>query len=465
MTQDSVIKAAQYLSRLRSHQDPYQESIRAVVNFFQTDLAGFGRKQGSEIVLHNERFSGNSGLGRDYSPIEADIKAAVEETLIGGFIATRVTDGENRAAILALPIHGNRKVDEVLFVASTRIDEYPREDLEAFLAVAAMVESSIERTRVERENLMGILDAMPDPVHVISEDFEVTYANPAFEAEFGSLSGSKCFAVMESRDGECPWCRLGEIQHGRTVRTTEKRDAGGKVFDILAVPLRNTDESVSMLSILRDITEHRQSQERIEQLLSEKELLLREVHHRIKNNMVTMGSLLSLQRSNIEDEAARDALQDAGNRLSSMMVLYEKLYRNDRTDSVPMDEFSESLVREIAGTFPVAVDLSFSLPDISLPARVATPLAIIVNEIVSNAMKYAFRAGRENKLALTAASEMSQDNRWVVLSIQDNGEGFDPESIRAGFGLGLVDALCSQIGGQFSAEYVDGGRFSVRFPL
>jgi two-component sensor histidine kinase len=220
-----------------------------------------------------------------------------------------------------------------------------------------------------------------------------------------------------------------------------------------------------MLSILRDITEHRESRQRIEQLLREKELLLREVHHRIKNNMVTMRSLLSLQQNNVEDDTAREALQDAGNRLSGMMVLYEKLYRNDRMDSVAMDDFLKSLVGEIAGTFPLTVELSFEVPDLPVPAELATPLAIIVNELVTNAMKYAFHAGRENKLALTAVSEADGDDRSVVLSIQDNGEGFDPDSMSEGFGLGLVEVLCDQIRGRLSAKNVGGARFTVRFPL
>lgn len=467
MTSSGIIKAAQYLSRLTAHQDPYRESCGVLVRFFDVDMAGFGRCTNSEINLHNKRFSPRSSGRPDLSAVTPLIRDAVRETLAGGFIATRTTQQPQPAAILTLPIRTNRAVDDALFVCVVRSEDFGREEIDIYLAVSAIIESNIERIRVDKANLMGIFESIPDPVHVVSRSLDITYANPAFTLEFGDHRGRKCFAVVGDRDEQCRWCRVAEVLDGKTVRETRSEPGNGKTYDVISAPLRNVDGSVSVLSILRDITHIVRSRQQVERLLADKELLLREVHHRIKNNMATMKSLLALQQSNVEGEGARNALQDAENRLSSMMVLYDRLYRTGRIEAIDLKEFLEGLVEQIMSTFTHEVRTSFDIPSVKVPALQASPLAIAVNELVTNAMKYAFTPWADNRLTFAATQECVDDRMWVSLSISDSGENFDPADLKHGFGLSMVDSLMEQLGGCFT---VHGGRdgsatFVVRFPV
>jgi len=136
----------------------------------------------------------------------------------------------------------------------------------------------------------------------------------------------------------------------------------------------------------RDITDRVIIEERVEALLREKEILLREVHHRIKNNMNSVASLLSLQSSMVKEEAAVTALNDARSRLLAMGLLYEKLYRSENPQEMPVQTYIQPLVEEIVRTFPVkaTVAIRSDFDDFVLEARVLQPLGIIINEIVTN---------------------------------------------------------------------------------
>jgi PAS domain S-box-containing protein len=214
----------------------------------------------------------------------------------------------------------------------------------------------------------------------------------------------------------------------------------------------------------RDITDRKLDEERIEALLREKELLLHEVHHRIKNNMNSMASLLSLQSNMVRDKAAVDALNDARSRLLAMGVLYEKLYRSENPREMPVQAYILPLVEEIVQNFPAraSVDIKSDFGDFTLEARVLQPLGIVINEIVTNSLKYAFEGKDSGTIDVTAR----MDGKRVTIALGDNGVGL-PESTQLensnGLGLMLIKGLMQQVDGSVRIERNGGTTFILEF--
>ncbi|HOX47688.1 MAG TPA: PAS domain S-box protein [Spirochaetales bacterium] len=246
-----------------------------------------------------------------------------------------------------------------------------------------------------------------------------------------------------------------------------RRPDGTKtLLEVFGTPVADEGGRVwaSLVSFL-DITEKKAAEARIRALLTEKELLLREVHHRIKNNMATMGSLLSLQAGNTSDPFARAALADAEKRLRSMGLLYDRLYRSPSLVALSAREYLEPLVDEILEKLmpgDKAVSVEKSIEDFTLDADRLQPLGIIVNELLSNALKHAFKGRSRGRIAVSA---WSRDGRFT-LRVEDDGVGLPPSvdfDSAPGFGLRLVKGLAEQLGGTARIERGGGTRFVLEF--
>ncbi len=209
-----------------------------------------------------------------------------------------------------------------------------------------------------------------------------------------------------------------------------------------------------------DITNRKQNEERVRSLLSEKEILLQEVHHRLKNNMVTIMSLLSLQSDTVKDPAALAMLEDTKSRIRSMAVLYEKLYRSMDFRAISAREYLPALVKEIIENFAnrESVSVTTDIEDITLDARVLSAVGIIINELITNAMKYAFD-GRERGMIYVS---FLTDGDQAALVVEDNGTGM-PEGAKHGFGMQLVEMLNEQLDGSLRRERGNGTRFIMEF--
>lgn len=228
------------------------------------------------------------------------------------------------------------------------------------------------------------------------------------------------------------------------------------------IPYRGRSVKVAEI---RDISEQKRAREAIQSLLKEKEILLAEVHHRVKNNMNVVASLLSLQRSQVSSPEAVTALQDAESRVRSMMVLYDRLRQRGAYGEISLPEYLEPLTRLIVDMFPNAgaVRLETAMEPMMLETRTVFPLGIIVNELLTNIMKYAFlqQDGGVVTLSVTRRGET------IFLSLQDNGQGMPQEknlTRSAGFGLQVVSLLVDQIGGTLRIEREHGTRFVLAFP-
>lgn len=215
----------------------------------------------------------------------------------------------------------------------------------------------------------------------------------------------------------------------------------------------------------QDITEEQEYEKRIEKLLDDKELLLKEVHHRIKNNMNTISSLLFLQAETVREPAAVSALHDAIHRIQSMSILYDKLYHSEEYTALSVAEYLSALLDDVLANFPngMLVRAKRELQEFTLDARRLQPLGIIVNELLTNIMKYAFK-GRDGGLITLSASTA---DGHITIAVGDNGNGV-PESVSfensTGFGLQLVYALVEQLNGTIRLERGGGTSVVLEFP-
>ncbi len=217
---------------------------------------------------------------------------------------------------------------------------------------------------------------------------------------------------------------------------------------------------------MQDVTERNLAEEKIQKLLKEKEVFLKEVHHRIKNNMHTVLSLLSIQAMNQENPVVQNILTDAAGRVKSMMVMYDKLYRSEDTGEASLKEYFVSLSNEIVNTFPQKsfLDLKTQVEDIKLGANILSPLGIILNELITNSMKYAFTESIQGNIFISA----SINNNKLLFLYEDNGKGI-PESVNLenskGFGLQLIKIQVKQLKGSVRIERKNGTQFFIEINL
>jgi len=220
------------------------------------------------------------------------------------------------------------------------------------------------------------------------------------------------------------------------------------------------------VACIRDITERMKTEEKMKSLLAEKEIILKEVHHRIKNNMNTVSSLLSLQAGTITDPTAIMALEEAGNRIRSMSVLYDKLYRSAEFNELSVKGYLSSMVDEILANFPNSqiVRNEKYFQDFKLDSKRLQSLGIIINELLTNSMKYAF-INRKTGLIKVLATNVGGH---VAICVQDDGTGM-PESISfvdtTGFGLQLVKVLTQQLNGTIRVERDNGTNVVLEFEV
>ena len=232
-------------------------------------------------------------------------------------------------------------------------------------------------------------------------------------------------------------------------------------------PIYGEDGTLKKLVVVdSDITAGKIMQKQIETSLKEKDILLKEIHHRVKNNLQIIISLLNLQSGYIKDEVTLKAVKDGQSRVRSMALVHEKFYQSDELSEIDFADYIEKLCHYLYQSYgdkTDRVDVQIKGDVIRLDMDTAMPCGLLVNEIVSNAYKYAF-PGHGNGTILI---EFKKSNGKITLYIQDNGVGFpedyDLESSES-LGMQLIQALTSQLDGELKISRENGTSFMVSFP-
>lgn len=219
------------------------------------------------------------------------------------------------------------------------------------------------------------------------------------------------------------------------------------------------------LCIVRDITKNKQAEEKINKSLKEKDVLLREIHHRVKNNLQIVSSLLSLQSRYIDDEGSVEIFKDSQSRIKSMALIHEKLYQTGDLTRIDLSEYVDELVSDLFRSYSVntyLVKFDIKSNNILLDINTAIPCGLIINELVTNSIKHGF----PDDLGGNINIEIKCEDKNFVLMVQDNGIGFpenlDLEDIKT-LGLQLVTSLTKQLDGTIQLSRKDGTCFRISF--
>ncbi|NBV24673.1 MAG: PAS domain S-box protein [Proteobacteria bacterium] len=263
------------------------------------------------------------------------------------------------------------------------------------------------------------------------------------------------------------WTTIG---NGRVWKGEIKNRAKDGTFywvETTIVPfLRPDGKPCQYVAIRTDITANKLAEERIHASLREKEVMLMEIHHRVKNNLQVVSSLLRLQARGLKHPESVTAFEESGSRVQSMALVHEKLYQSSSLSELDFGAYAQSLTDSLLrsyGTDSSLIRLRFDVEKVRLDINQAIPCALILNELVSNALKYAFPDGRTGEIWLRMHCHA---DRQVSISVSDNGVGqpadFNPEKVTS-LGLQLVLTLVRQLRGHLRVNSTGGMAYAITF--
>ena len=367
-----------------------------------------------------------------------------------------------------------------------------------------------EAIRESEERYHTLAEASPDQIFIIGRDDTMKYANTAalkmFQLSYDQVIGTPRIDLFPPDIVDEQSNLLKKIfETGEQIRAEEKIQFGTKEFwiDTDLVPLKDKEGIVSsILGVARDITERKVAEETLKKFVAdldrqviertsdlsdvnlklvteisvrldaekqltksvgEKEVLLREVHHRVKNNLQIIISLLNLQSRYITDETTLSAFRESQNRIKAMALVHEKLYQSSDISKIDLENYIKFLGNNLISFFGVkgkGITLRMDIRDISIAIDTAIPIGLIMNELISNSLKYAFPDGREGEISLA----IHRQNNTLTIVYKDNGIGipqdFDWRNAKS-LGLRLVIGLVEQLQGTIELDRTVGTAFNI----
>jgi PAS domain S-box-containing protein len=412
-----------------------------------------GKKKWTEIVDAEdiERMLAQHRLRRE-SPGEA---------LPGYEFRYRTKSGELRYALINVQLlPGTRKsMASLIDITERKQADFQRE-------------AALEELRRSEEKYRLIFNRENDAIVMTDADsLKFLDVNEAAEKLYGyskaEFLGMTALALSIEPENSQLTLRAGAETDGVRVplRKHKRKDGTILTVEISAGPFIWNNQKV-VCSIIRDMTERKGAGEEIQRQLAEKEILLREVHHRIKNNIASIGGLISLQMQAVTNSEAIAVLQDAIGRVNSMRILYDKLLLTEGYKDVSVKNYVESLIASVVALSPdnAKVTIDQQIADFQLDQKRLSPLGIIINELLTNIMKHAF-INRDSGLIKISLTHI---DKHAMLTIQDDGNGLPPGfdlNESKGFGLMLVKMLSQQLGGRFTIKKQKGTRCTVTFDV
>lgn len=253
-----------------------------------------------------------------------------------------------------------------------------------------------------------------------------------------------------------------EIDHLNTINSQRAREVIALavvvfiVMGLLFLLIRSNRQIIKANHVLSE------QKKMISQREEEKALLLKELNHRVKNNLQMVSSLLNLQGHQLKGHPAEAAIAAGKYRVDALALIHQKLYRDDLHTKVSLTEYIDDLVSNLCYSFGDKVTPKIDIDDLSISIDQAIPLALIINELVTNALKYAFEGISSPSLTVSA----HKDDQNLVLKIVDNGIGFVPEEVVEGhsFGIKLVKSLVSQLSAEMSVSQSSGSHWEISIP-
>ena len=348
--------------------------------------------------------------------------------------------------------------------------------------VSGQVAMAIQRRRtaddiLEREQfLSGVLNSLQDGISILDTNLTILRTNRTMEEWYAHalpLVGKKCYQAYHLREERCLVCPTAQTlaTHQAAREVVARVGAGGTVsgwLDLYSFPFidQTTGLMKGVIEYVRDITQQKLAEDKLQASLQEKEVLLREIHHRVKNNLQVIQALISLQARQIKDGSAAELYRESQNRIRSMALVHERLYQSTNLSRIEFAEYLRSLVVHLFHSLlpdTSRIGLVLDVEPLELDISIAIPCGLIVNEMVSNALKHAFPEPRRGEVTV---SFHRRPDETLRLSVQDNGQGLPPDFDIRRFetlGMQIIMTLVSQIDGRLDIGRGPGASFSVEF--
>lgn len=323
----------------------------------------------------------------------------------------------------------------------------------------------------KREHLLSeLFNTSPLGIALLNSHNEVIEINKGFEELFGysyeEIIGLELDRVIVPEEFMEFARSLTDTPYVEEV-VTQRKTKLGKLVDVIiyAVPIIIDEKMLYKYGIYVDISDRKKTEEQLRASLKEKEVLLAEVHHRVKNNLAVITGLLELQSYTTQDESAHKVLRDSQMRIHSIALVHEKLYGNDDFAEIGIQNYIEELSNTVENTMEIEsapVEIQFDLDEVNLPVTQAIPCGLLLNEVLTNSFKHAFVGKKEGKIFVSFKKKESK----LIFKICDNGVGFEQRDLKKGrnsLGMKLIRTLSKQLGAEMKISTENGTIFEFTF--
>ena len=361
-----------------------------------------------------------------------------------------------------------------------------------------------KKVKAERQRFYAVLEKLPCYLILMTPDYRVAFANRVFRELFGESGGKRCYEHLFGASEPCKNCGAFVVLETNEPNEWEWTGPNGRTYFVYDFPFTDVDGSTLILEMGIDMTERKKAEAEIQKLnreleervqkrtaelaeankelqaseaglqeaLYEKELLLREIHHRVKNNLQVIHSILNLQAPYIKDEQDRELFKESQNRVFSMALIHEKLYQSESLAHIDLLGYIQSLTSNLFHSYGVSeymIRPVISVENITLNMDTVIPCALIIKELVTNSLKHAF-PDRDQWQGVQAGeiyiNLRRSRGKELILTVGDNGiglpEGFDINKTES-LGLKLVNVLVKQLKGVIKLKRSKGTEFTISF--
>ena len=347
------------------------------------------------------------------------------------------------------------------------------------IVVAILSEEMLQKDiklRESQEKFRSVADSAVDGIITTDTEGEIVLFNPSLKNIFGysidEIKGKHVSMLMPDRYKRKFIDKLDRFKStgnheldGKTFESIGLRKNGAEFPFEISIATWGPKNNKFTTSIIRDVTERKKTEKMLEKSLHEKEILLKEIHHRVKNNLMIISSLLNLQSDYIKDEESKNIFKESQNRARSMALIHERLYQSTDLKRIDFGDYIRTLANDLYHTYVMDISLiklNIDVDDIKLDINTSIPLGLILNELVTNSLKHAFSQGESGEINI----KFHMHNKNFFLEVKDNGVGF-PNNIdyknTDTLGLRLVTSLTEQIDAKIEFNISSGTSFKIIF--